>query len=322
MARQRRIFKQDEYRETGFGNRVMEDGQRLMNKDGRSNVQRTGLPFYKSTNLYHELITMSWIKFFIIVISLYTAFTIFFAILYYLVDASHISGMVYNSEAEKFLEICFFSAQSLTTVGYGRLNPSGVFDSSVAAVESMIGLLGFALATGLLYGRFSRPVARVLFSQKGIVAPYKGFTAFMIRVANKNRSELIEPEASMIMSYILEENGNKVRKFANLKLELTHVTLLTMSWTIVHPVDEESPMYGWTEEDFGKNNVEILILLKAYEETFAQTVHARSSYRPAEIVFGAKFLPMTSPGENNSVIVDLRKVGAHEPAPLFEQIQV
>jgi inward rectifier potassium channel len=322
MAIRRRIFKQDEYRETGFGNKVVEDGQRLMNKDGLSNVHRTGLPFYKSTNLYHELITMPWLKFLVLVFSLYTVFTFLFAVIYYVGDPSNISGMIYKNESDKFFEILFFSAQSLTTVGYGRLNPTGVFNSSVAAIESMIGLLGFALATGLLYGRFSRPVARVLFSKQGLIAPYKGFTAFMIRVANKNKSELLDPEASMIMSYVLEENGAKVRKFANLKLELTHVTLLTMSWTIVHPIDEESPMYGWLAEDYKKNNVEILVLLKAYEETFAQTVHARTSYRPEEIIFGAKFLPMTSPGEDNSVIIDLKKIGAYEEAALFEQVTI
>lgn len=229
--------------------------------------------------------------------------------------------MIYTTQFEKFKEIFFFSAQSLTTVGYGRLNPTSTFNSSLAAIESLTGLLGFALATGLLYGRFSRPVARILFSKNGIIAPYKGYTAFMIRIANKNRAELLDPEATIVMSYIGEENGKKLRKFSNLKLELTHVTLLTMSWTIVHPIDEESPMYGWTADDFIKKEVEFLVLIKAYEETFAQTVHTRSSYRAEEIIFGAKFLPILKPGDNNSVTVELNRINEYTTTPLFEELK-
>ena len=321
MARERRIFKQDEFREIGFGNRVVEANQRLMNKDGSSNVKRTGLRFYESTNFYHELITMPWIKFLILVFVSYICVNFVFAFLYFFIDPDHIGGMIYTTNGQKFREIFFFSAQSLTTVGYGRLNPTSSFNSSLAALEAMTGLLGFALATGLLYGRFSRPVARILFSKNALIAPYKGFTAFMIRIANKNRSELLDPEATLVMSYVEEVDGTKIRKFSNLKLELTHVTLLTMSWTIVHPIDEESPMYNWTKDDFIKHEVEVLTLIKAYEETFAQTVHTRSSFRAEEIVFGAKFLPIIKPGENNSVTVELSRINDHTSAPLFEEIR-
>ncbi|HQW00293.1 MAG TPA: ion channel, partial [Bacteroidia bacterium] len=178
MTKHRRIFKQDEFREIGFGNKVVDVNQRLMNKDGSSNVKRAGLRFYESTNLYHELITMPWLKFFFLVFFSYIAVNFLFAFVYFLVDPDHIGGMIYTNSTEKFKEIFFFSAQSLTTVGYGRLNPTSTFNSALAAIESLTGLLGFALATGLLYGRFSRPVARILFSKNALIAPYKGFTAF------------------------------------------------------------------------------------------------------------------------------------------------
>lgn len=321
MTKQRRIFKQDEFRELGFGSKVGEVNQRLMNKDGSSNVKRTGLEFYEPTNLYHELITMGWTKFLFLVFFSYILVNFLFAFIYFFVDPDHIGGMIYTTPLEKFNEIFFFSAQSLTTVGYGRLNPTSTFNSALAAIESLTGLLGFALATGLLYGRFSRPVARILFSDNALIAPYKGFTALMIRIANKNKAELIDPEATMIMSYIDQESENKIRKFSTLKLELTHVTLLTTSWTIVHPIDEESIMYNWTSEDFVSHEVEFLVLIKAYEETFAQTVHTRSSYSAEEMVFGAKFLPIIKPGENNSVIVELNRINNHITAPLFEEIR-
>ena len=274
----RKIIKQDEFRELGFGNKVVESNQRLMNKDGSSNVRRKGLPFFQSVSIYQTLITMPWWKFNLLVFTFYITVNILFALVYYFVDPDHLNGMVYNSEFEKFAEVFFFSAQSLTTVGYGRLNPSGYFDSTLASIESLIGLLGFALATGLLYGRFSRPLARILFSKNMVVAPYKGITALMFRVANRTKSELVDIQASVILSYVIQENGKPIRKFSNLKLELTKVNLLSTSWTIVHPIDEESPLYNWKEADFKKNDLEVLALLQAYEETFSQTVHTRTSY--------------------------------------------
>lgn len=321
MSKHRHIFKQDEFKELGFGNKVVESNQRLMNKDGSSNVKRGGLAFHETTSTFHFLITMKWFKFILLVLTSYIVVNFIFACTYFFIDPEHIGGMIYSTTWGKFKEIFFFSAQSLTTVGYGRLNPTSSFNSSIAAIESLMGLLGFALATGLLYGRFSRPVARILFSKTAVIAPYKGFTAFMIRIANKNKSELLDPEATVVMSYVSNENGVGVRKFSNLKLELTHVTLLTMSWTIVHPIDEESPLYGWTAEDFLKNQVEFLVLLRAYEETFAQTVHARSSYQGEEVAFGAKFISIIKPNENNSVTVELNNISNIEMVPLFEEIK-
>jgi inward rectifier potassium channel len=316
----KRIFKQDEFRETGFGNRVIEINQRLMNKDGYSNVKRSGVPLYSVSNIYHRLITMKWWKFLLVIFLSYAFVNLLFALLYYYGDVDNVNGMVYSNSFEKFMEVFFFSSQSLTTVGYGRLNPVGTYNSSIAAIESFVGLLSFAMGTGLLYGRFSRPVANLLYSENALIAPYQGITAFMIRIANKSKSELIDPEATLVLAYVITVDGKKVRKFSNLKLELTKVTLLTMSWTIVHPIDEESPIYGWTNEDFKNNDVEFMVLIRAYEETFAQTVHSRSSYRYNEMVIGAKFVPIVKPGDKGSVTVELNRINAYEETPLFESV--
>ncbi len=313
----RKIFKQDEFREIGFGNKV-EGSLRLMNKDGSSNVNRTGGALYSVSRFYHTLITMKWWKFFVFIGCAYLVVNLFFATLYFLIDSEHIGGMVYNSPYEKFMEIFFFSSQSLTTVGYGRLNPVGPIDSTIAAIESLVGLLSFAIATGLLYARFSRPVANIEFSHNVLIAPYKGITGLMLRIANKNKSELLDPEATIVMAYI-DKNEN-TRRFATLKLELTKVTLLTMSWTIVHPIDVESPIYGWTEDDFRKRKVEFLVMIRAYEETFSQTVQARTSYLADEIVIGAKFQPIVKPMTDGSVTVDLKRINDHTRVPLFESI--
>ena len=216
----RNVFKQDETREFGFGSRVEGRDQRLMNRDGSSNVRRKGLPYFQRFNVFRELIRMAWWKFFTILFSTYLVINLIFASLYYFTWPDSIGGMIYQSEWEKFLEIFFFSAQSLTTVGYGRLNPTRVFDSALASIEAMVGLLGFAVATGLLYGRFSRPVVRLLYSEQAVVAPYRDRSALMLRVAKKHRSELIDIQASIVMSYVLQEAGKPVRKFANLKLRV------------------------------------------------------------------------------------------------------
>ena len=309
-----RKIKNLESKELGFGNRVTEPNQRLMNRDGTSNVRRRGLTVLESISFYHSLITMSWVRFNLIVLSAYLALNILFAFVYVLIGTEQLSGMIGNSQADKFWEAFFFSAQTLTTVGYGRVNPVGHLGSTVAAIESMMGLLGFALATGLLYGRFSRPIAKILFSRNALIAPYHGGTALMFRIANKKKGEFTEPEVTVSFAYVVEEGGKQVRKFNNLNLELSRINSLNATWTVVHPIDENSPMADWTKEDFAANQSEVIVFVKGYDETFAQTVHARSSYRHNEIIFGAKFRSVVDPGPDGSIIVALDRISDYDPA--------
>ncbi len=239
-----------------------------------------------------------------------------FASLYYFLDIGHLNGMISHAPMDEFLEAFFFSTQTISTVGFGRLNPSGTLMSSIAAIESMVGLLGFALATGLLYGRFSRPIIKLLFSENIIVAPYRNQSALMFRVANKRRNQLVEVEAVLIMSRVEKENGKNVRKFNTLNLELDRISILSMTWTIVHPIDESSPMYNMKPEDLADKNVEWLVMMKAFEETFSQTVHSRTSYKHSELVHGARFSTIAEAGEGGSVVVQLDRI--HE----FERVDI
>ena len=306
----------DFFKETGFGNKVTEPNQRLMNKDGSSNVERKGLSIFESVSFYHSLITMPWWKFNVVVFMSYLVMNILFASLYFFLDISHLNGMVAENDLDKFLEAFFFSTQTLTTVGFGRLNPSGWTDSTIAAIESMAGLLAFALATGLLYGRFSRPVIKLLYSKNAVIAPYKDMKGFMFRIANKRKNELVEVEAVVIMSRVEKEDGKDVRKFNTLKLELDRISILSMTWTIVHPIDKNSPMYNMNPADFRNKEVEWLVMIKCFEETFSQTVHSRSSYRHHELVHGAKFINVTGAGPNGSVIVELDRINEFEKVSL------
>ena len=308
------IFKNrpEDLKEFGFGTKVYESNQRLVTKGGRSNVKRSGLTFLEELSFYHSLITMPWWKFNLLVASAYLSLNLFFALLYYYIDIANINGMIAKDNFERFMEAFFFSTQSLTTVGYGRLNPVGVVDSTIAAFESMLGLLGFAMATGLLYGRFSRPVAKMLFSDVAVIAPYRGMKGFMVRLANKRKHDLIEVEAQMIYSWVVNEGGKEVRKFENLNLELKRITVLSATWTLVHPIDDNSPMKDLSAEELEKGNAEILVNIKAFDESFSQTVYTRTSYKYNEVIPDVKFVPAISPQPDGSILVELNKISEYE----------
>ena len=218
---------------------------------------------------------------------------------------------------EKFGEAFFFSAQTFTTVGYGRISPSGFITSAIAAFEALIGLLSFALATGLLYGRFSKPIAHIKFSVNAIIAPYKEITALMLRIAPFKNISLTDAEAKLTLGMIVLENDKKVNKFFPLQLELDKISSLTLSWTIVHPITEDSPLFGFAQEDFENMQGEFIVFVKAFDDMFSNTVLARSSYTFKEIIVGAKFIPMYYRNdEANKTILDLEKLNSFIPAEL------
>jgi inward rectifier potassium channel len=209
---------EEELRDFGFGTKVVSRNQRLMHPDGSSNVRKKGLNFFEKLQFYHSLTKMSWTKFNLIVMASYILMNLFFAGLYELIGVENLAGVMGTTPVEKFEDAFFFSAQTLTTLGYGRINPTGNLASTIAAVESMVGLLGFALATGLLYGRFSRPRARLVFSQNAVVAPYQGINGWMFRFASKSHSELLDAEVTVVLTMIVSEDGKEIRKFFPLEL--------------------------------------------------------------------------------------------------------
>jgi inward rectifier potassium channel len=291
---------------------------RSMNKDGTFNIERLGEPRFRPYEVFHQLITMSWPKFILLVLIGYTIINLVFATIYCALGVEHISGIDLNlSPVEKYFEAFFFSSQTITTLGYGHVFPVGTATSSVAAIESMLGLLSFALATGLLYGRFSRADSKLLYSKDAVVAPYKDKTGLMFRVANMRRNQLIEVEVEITLAYF--ERDAKIRSFVRLELERSRINLFPLSWTVVHPIDENSPVYGWTENDIRETKAEMIILLKAFDDTFSQTIYSRSSYKPEEIKFGKKYLPMFKVLEDGRTQLDLRLIDAMEEIALPKQ---
>ena len=297
----------------GFGSQPVMKNQPLINKDGTPNVRRTGLPFFNTANNYHTLITMSWAKFWLMVISAYVVINVGFAFIYMSFGPDSLNGTSGDTPFNHFMDSFFFSAQTISTVGYGHISPKGMGTNSVAALESMLGLLAFALATGLLYGRFSRPSAQIVFSKNILVAPYlENGKGIMFRLANLRRNMLIDLEVEIIFSFNETIDGKTIRRFYPLEVERSKVSLLTLNWTIVHPLDDNSPLKDMTQDDLMKTEAGFAILLRAFDDTFSQTVHSRTAYQYTDIVWGAKFKPVFDRDEDGRIVLNLSKISDHE----------
>lgn len=304
----------EEDRDLGFGAKVAgESRQRFLNRDGTFNVRRTGIRRYSTLNLYHFLLTMSWKQFLLLVLLLYFLSNIVFGLLYTATGAGALVDTSSEPISNIFLRGFFFSVQTFATIGYGTIHPVGLIPNLLVTIESYYSLLANALITGLVFARFSRPTAKIIFSETAVVAPYRDITGLMFRIANSRNNQLIEINAQVSFSRFVEKNGEVKRKFDLLKLERDKVSFFPLSWTIVHPIDEKSPMYGMTQADFEKADAEILILLSAMDETFAQIVHARSSYKMNETKFGYKFADLYNKLDpNERLSIDIRKLSKIE----------
>jgi inward rectifier potassium channel len=303
-------------RDLGFGSVVSgQSRERLLNADGTFNVERTGLPFLSSLSPYHVLLSMSWRTFLFLVLLLYFFSNVVFGSLYALFGPGAIVDTSVEPMMNMFVRGFFFSVQTFATIGYGTIHPIGVFPNLLVTIESYYSLLANALITGLVFARFARPRAKIIFSDVAVIAPYQDGEGLMFRLVNGRTSQLIEVEAKVLFARFVDDNGRSVRRFDFLDLERRKVTFLPLAWTVVHPITETSPLYGLTSEDYIRTDAEILILLSATDETFAQVVHTRSSYKPHEIRCGHKFASIYNEVEDGEPIsIDIRKLSLVVPA--------
>jgi inward rectifier potassium channel len=302
---------------SGFGVNTSDYGGRFVNKNGRSNVEKRGVGFFEQISWYHTMLAMPRWKFLFSILAFYILVNLLFASIYYFTGVENLVGVSEGSPLYQFTEAFFFSAQTFTTVGYGHVSPSGFMVSAIAAVEALVGLLSLALATGLLYGRFSKPTAYIKFSDNAIIAPFKNGTALMLRIAPFKNTTLTDTEAKLTLRMVVEENGKMVNRFFPLELEYSKVNALPLSWTIVHPINEDSPLYNLSAVDFENAMVEMVVFVKAFDDMFSNTVVARSSYTWKEIVFGAKFLPMYHSNETGeTTILDMDKLNSFTQADI------
>jgi len=306
----------EDVQDLGLGRQLADQSRRMLNRDGTFNIARDGVPYARAFSAYHTLLTISWPRFYVVVVLAYLLTNGLFACGYLLCGPLALHGVSGTSTGERAVDAFFFSVQTLATIGYGRINPVGLAANVLVAVEAFVGLLGFAMATALAFARFSRPNAKILFSEKAVIAPYRGLTAFEFRIINERTNQLVEVEAKVMFSRMETHEGRRVRRFHPLPLERDRVAFFPLQWVIVHPIDEASPLRGLGQEDFVACEAEFLILLAAVDETFSQTVHARSSYRYNEVVVGARFADMYRRSEDGVTRVDLDRFHEVEAASL------
>jgi inward rectifier potassium channel len=285
-----RVIPAEEERDLGFGSVVASERRhRLLNHDGSFNVARDGIAIGERLNPYHWLLTMTWPRFLALITAVFVLQNAVFAGFYLLCGPGALATPGTGMPEGRFLQAFFFSVETFATIGYGSVYPVGVAANVLMTVESILSLIGIAIVTGLMFARFARPTARIRFSRSALIAPYRGITAFEFRLANMRASQMVQLEAKVLLSRFEQQGRNSVRSFYELALERRQVVFLPLSWTIVHPIDESSPLFGVTHEDLLRTDAEFLVLLTGYDETFATTVHARTSYRAEEVIWGAKF---------------------------------
>lgn len=302
---------------TGFGVNPSSYGGRFLNKNGRANIEKSGVGLLERISWYHTMLLMPRWKFFSVIVLFYVVINLLFGAVYFFIGVESLGEIPSPSELTNFAEAFFFSTQTFTTVGYGSISPIGVLSSTIAAFEALLGLLSFALATGLLYGRFAKPVAYLRFSHNAIISPYKDINALMMRVAPFKNTNLVDAAANVTLGLTIEENGINVNRFYPLELEFSTVNTLALNWTIVHPINEKSPLYNFTQADFQTMEGEILLNIKAFDDMFSNVVVARTSYVFREIQYGAKFEPMYErDSTGDKTIIYLEKINSFVPASL------
>lgn len=300
--------------DTGFGSNTENYGGRFINKDGSFNVKKEGTSVWERFSLFHAMLNLPTWKFISVIIILFIVINFVFALLFWVIGVPEFTGIVPTSNWHVFMEMYFFSTETFSTVGYGRVNPMGGMANFIAAADALTGSLFFALVTGLMYGRFSKPRAYISFTKHALIAPYKDITGLMFRFASsKNNHTLTDVEVTVSLSLLVQEDGKNTYKFYSLPLERTRVDSLPMNFTVVHPIDENSPLKDFENEDMKNADLEMYVLVKAYDDGFSARVLQRTSYTYEEVVFNAKFVPMYHESPDRlTTIVELHKLNEYK----------
>lgn len=284
---------------------------RTISSDGSFNVRRVGGRF-QDAGYFLYFMNLRWPAFLVQMPLIYVGVITVFAALYLAAGIENLHGAPAANSFEAVSSAFFFSVQTFTTVGYGHISPASLLASSIAAAEAMCGILSLAVATGLIYARFSRPTAHLAFSRNAIIAPFQGGQALMFRVANRRPNVLMELDARLLLMTVDPVDGVMKRRYAQLSLERSNIYFLPLAWTVVHPIDEKSPLWNRTREELDAEQTEFLVLIRAFDDTFSQTVHAQISYTVSDIVWNARFTPAFSVNPQGEFELDLALINDYE----------
>jgi inward rectifier potassium channel len=257
---------------------------------GRLNIVQSGLRNRYVDDLYHYLLTSSWRRLLLILVGLYVAGNSAFAGAYLLQ-----TGAIENARPGSFADAFFFSVQTMATIGYGQMVPRTFYANALVAIESLVGLLGIAMVTGLTFAKFSRPTSRVLFSRVAVVTQRDGMPCLMFRMANQRGNQIVEAQIHVVLALTeTTVEGETIRRLHDLHLPRSRNALFALSWTAIHPITEGSPLFRTGAESLAAREAEIIVSLIGLDETYSQTIHARHSYVADEIVWGARFVDVLS----------------------------
>jgi inward rectifier potassium channel len=298
----------------GIGSSFERPLDRLLGADGKFRVQRLGAQsrLYES---FGTLVTMRWGWFILLLLLGFVLVNLLFTGLFLGIGAEYIVNAQLDSFKGRFYSALFLSTQTLTTVGYGNYYPGSPLTWAVAMGEAMVGVICFGAIAAIFYARIARPVARMLFCQRALVAPYKEGWSLQVRVANLRSALLMDVEARVLLVLAdVDDQGERINYY-NLKLEIERIQFMPLSWNIVHAVTPDSPLAGLSMEDLREHRAELLVVVKGMDEAYSQMVHSRHSYLFSEIVWGGRFVRAFAPNPQGGVVLDLRKVHAYRSVP-------
>ncbi|HEY0204496.1 MAG TPA: ion channel [Acetobacteraceae bacterium] len=269
-----------------------------------------GLHIPWRTDLYHRALTLRWWEFLGLGCVIYFIINVVFAGLYLLQP-----GSIIGARPGSFADAFFFSVQTIATIGYGQMSPATLYANVLVTFETMTGLVFLALSTGVVFARISRPTARVVFGWVATVAPQNGVPTLSFRIGNERSSQILEAAVTVsLLRYEQTQEGVAFRRFYTLPLARSHTPVFSLTFTVMHPIGPDSPMHGATAASLIAEDAELLISVTGLEETTSQTVHARHSYLPDEVLFGRRFADIFSTDPDGTRVIDYTRFHETRPA--------
>ncbi|MES2590073.1 MAG: ion channel [Bacteroidota bacterium] len=274
-------------KDPGLGSKYKKPVTRILNEDGSYNIKRVG-GISKFKDFYKHLLEASWGKFLLLITLFYLILNFIFTFLFLAVGIEELQGI--NETQNEFFAVFFFSVQTLTTVGYGAMSPIGFGANVIAMIEAFVGVLSFALATGLLYGRFSRAETKIAFSKNIIITPFQDGKAVMFKMVNQRNNVLLNTSVNVML--IMDKGGSEDpfnKLYFDIELENNEVNFFPLTWTLVHKISENSPFNGIGVKELIERNAEIVILVKTFDETYSQSLLRKHSYAQEQWKENVKF---------------------------------
>ncbi|MEM1171447.1 MAG: ion channel [Cyanobacteria bacterium P01_H01_bin.35] len=286
----------------------------VVRKVGSVYFRVLGVTHFYWSDFYHWLMTISWQHLWVIIISCYSIINTLFAFLYL-----GSNGGIANAKPDSFIDAFSFSIQTMATIGYGAMYPTNIYTHTLVAIEVFIGLIGMAMITGLMFARFSLPTARVLFSRVAIISPYNGVPTLMFRIANQRQNWIVEAQVrvTILLNQEVTPEGHSLQRLCDLELVRSETPMLALTWSVMHHIDENSPLYGWSENDFrdlNNQDIRFFVTLTGLDETVSQTIHICHVYTLDKIIWHKRFVDLMYIGTDGKRYFDYSHF--HQVIPL------